>query len=176
MPDTPSKSEASVAAAPAAKKNPSFFRRMRVKARAGLRGGKKLMPKISPRGLSMLKGAAAPFGLNLAGVALEYAPDIVRAVKQDFGSSSEDPLDKMLRQDREIRNADRLRKLQRQKIEKLTAANVQRLTTTMPHLAASIMAGREIPEDGVVIGGRPRQDLLEQVAQQMAAGAFESEE
>lgn len=159
----------------------SFFERMKLRAKGVQRAARGFSMKdaarsakslAGPRGLSLLKGAAVPFGLNLAAVGLEYAPDIIKSVKRDFGTPDEDPLDRMIRYDREIRTADRLRKIQQRKLKELTAANVQRLQTTMPHLAASILAGREIPEDGVVIGGQPRQDLLEQVAAQMAEGGF----
>jgi hypothetical protein len=37
------------------------------------------------------------------------------------------------------------------------------------------LAGRELPEDGVVIGGTPRVDLLDQVAESMGAGMFQQQ-
>lgn len=166
------------------KKARSFFETMKLRAkgvkRAGVggtlravKGGAKGL--VGARGLSLLKGAAVPLGLNLLAVGAEYAPEIARAAKRDFGSN-EDPMDRMMRYDSEIRSADRLRELQRKKLKRLTEANIVRLQTSLPHLAASIAAGQEIPEDGVVIGGTPRQDLLEQVARQMAGGAFDGEE
>ena len=45
--------------------------------------------------------------------------------------------------------------------------NQQLLALRDPHLYAQVMAGRHLPQDAVVLGGAPRQDLMEELAQHM---------
>lgn len=53
------------------------------------------------------------------------------------------------------------------------AVNSQILASINPRLYAQLQAGRRLPRGAVVIGGRPRTDLLEQVAASMAGGAYD---
>lgn len=62
---------------------------------------------------------------------------------------------------------DRTKRLQR-----LTQENMAILMATTPRLAAQLMAGQKLPQGAVVIGGQPRMDLIQEVAQGMAMGQY----
>lgn len=64
---------------------------------------------------------------------------------------------------------------QERKIKQLREENQRRLAMYAPHLYNKVMAGRDLPRDSVVIGGRPRMDLLQELADQMAQGSFSEE-
>jgi hypothetical protein len=51
--------------------------------------------------------------------------------------------------------------------------NARRLAQFAPHLFNQVMAGRKLPRDAVVVGGQPRMDLLDELSQSMADGAWE---
>lgn len=53
------------------------------------------------------------------------------------------------------------------------AMNAQILAQTNPELYKQLLAGRKLPRGAIVIGGRPRMDLLEQVASEMGSGAYD---
>jgi len=63
--------------------------------------------------------------------------------------------------------------IKRQQLERSTAQNAARLAATAPHLYNQILAGRQLPQGAVVLGGQPRTDLLEQLSYGMATGQFQ---
>jgi len=65
------------------------------------------------------------------------------------------------------------REMNKQRLEKSAAQNAARLAATAPHLYNQILAGRQLPQGAVVLGGRPRTDLLEQLSHGMATGQFQ---
>jgi len=51
--------------------------------------------------------------------------------------------------------------------------NIQRLAMEAPDLYQSVMAGRRLPQGAVVIGGRPRTDLMNELGNLMSTpGSF----
>jgi len=50
--------------------------------------------------------------------------------------------------------------------------NLMNLQNQAPDLYASVAAGRRLPQGGIVIGGSPRQDLLNELGRAMADGRF----
>ena len=62
------------------------------------------------------------------------------------------------------------RQMKKQQLERSTAQNAARLAATAPHLYNQILAGRQLPQGAVVLGGQPRTDLLEQLSYGMAMG------
>lgn len=51
--------------------------------------------------------------------------------------------------------------------------NLARLAALAPDVYNQVAAGRRLPKDAVVIGGRPRMDLLEQLSLGMSEGSFQ---
>lgn len=56
--------------------------------------------------------------------------------------------------------------------ERATKA-MMRLAATNPQMYNEVLTGRKLPRGAMVFGGRPRTDLLELLAAQMAAGEYE---
>lgn len=54
---------------------------------------------------------------------------------------------------------------QQQEIER----NMLAVQQASPHLYAQVMAGRRLPQGSVVLGGQPRQDLMEELASYMGS-------
>jgi hypothetical protein len=50
--------------------------------------------------------------------------------------------------------------------------NLTRVQQYAPDLYAKVAAGRQLPQGAVVIGGAPRQDLLNELGRAMADGRF----
>jgi hypothetical protein len=50
--------------------------------------------------------------------------------------------------------------------------NLMRLQSESPDLYARVSAGRVLPQGAVVIGGAPRQDLLQQLGMSMSNNEF----
>lgn len=114
---------------------------------------------------------ALPFALEGAG----YVKD---AVKKGFGVGErffdgKSALDEFLGEKRQEQAYDDHQRKRAEALQQLKMQNRMRMMQVAPHLAQSLLAGRELPEDAVVIGGKPRVDLLDQVAEGMSAGAFQ---
>jgi hypothetical protein len=103
------------------------------------------------------------------------AQGVKSAIRSNFNVGSKffdgvTAVDEFLAQEKKAKNlADQERKRQ-MKLEMLRQQNLKVLRGLAPGLAASLEAGMELPEDGIMIGGRPRTDLLNSVADSMAAG------
>ena len=69
--------------------------------------------------------------------------------------------------------AERAAKLMEQaRMEKAIQENTAILARSNPNLYTSVLAGRRIPAGSVVLGGRPRTDLLQELAASMGSGRF----
>ncbi len=66
---------------------------------------------------------------------------------------------------------DRARRLQRD-----MATNAARLASVAPDVYNRVLAGRTLPRGAVVIGGRPRVDMLEELAYRMASGDYKPQQ
>lgn len=53
--------------------------------------------------------------------------------------------------------------------EMTTSANLNFLRQNAPEVHDAVLAGRRLPQDAVVLGGTPRQDLLSELARNMQA-------
>lgn len=140
-------------------------------ASAGVRDGLKSIrapkpaaPKVGGR--SRVRGGlttlAAVLGGVLAGRALMRTPtdtsEIDEAVNQAVRRSKGERVAKLLEQAR---------------MERTLAQNQARLAQANPTLYTSVMAGRKVPTGAVVLGGRPRTDLMRELAASMDSGAFQ---
>lgn len=62
-----------------------------------------------------------------------------------------------------------LRRAYAQRQQMLTNSNLQFLKQNAPEVYDSVMAGRRLPEDAIVLGGQPRRDLLEELTRNMGS-------
>ena len=58
------------------------------------------------------------------------------------------------------------------RLQRDMATNAARLASAAPEVYNRILAGRELPRGAVVLGGKPRVDLLEELAYRMASGEY----
>lgn len=66
--------------------------------------------------------------------------------------------------------------LEQARMERALAQNQARLAQANPTLYTSVMAGRKVPTGAVVLGGRPRTDLMRELAASMDSGAFQKKD
>jgi hypothetical protein len=76
---------------------------------------------------------------------------------------------------RELQYQTRLREIEHRRIETSMLRSMTRLAAANPQLYNEVMAGRKLPQGAVVLGGRPRMDLMEELALGMSAGQFPQE-
>ena len=81
--------------------------------------------------------------------------------------------DEALQMEEEVRRERRRREVENQAKARRYAENTVSLIQNAPMVARQIMAGRRLPKGAVVIGGTPRVDLMQQMADQMSQGAYE---
>jgi len=62
-----------------------------------------------------------------------------------------------------------LEKLQEARMKEEVQRNMMAVQRANPHLYAQVMAGRRLPQGAVVLGGQPRQDLMEELASHMGS-------
>jgi hypothetical protein len=68
------------------------------------------------------------------------------------------------------------RLLEQSRMERAITQNQARLAQANPTLYTSVMAGRKVPTGAVVLGGRPRTDLMRELAASMDSGAFQKKD
>jgi len=76
-------------------------------------------------------------------------------------------------QQRDILWRQKMSQITTQRYEQSIAKNAARLAAANPQLYNEVMAGRRLPQGAVVLGGRPRVDLMEELAMSMAGGQFQ---
>jgi len=83
-------------------------------------------------------------------------------------------LDESVVRDAEIKlRAEKTAKLMEQaRMEKAIQENTAILARSNPNLYTSVLAGRRVPAGSVVLGGRPRTDLMQELAASMGSGRF----
>jgi hypothetical protein len=79
-------------------------------------------------------------------------------------------VDEFLAEEKKAKMLQDQERRRQMKLDMLRQQNLKVLRGLAPGLAASLEAGMELPEDGIMIGGRPRADLLNLVADSMASG------
>jgi len=138
-------------------------------------------PDIARQVISKVKGAGGTLGRGVVGVgaaglavgaaSLLWDPvaDLVGGMEITGGAKRR--FKKAYAQDRAMMRARLLSEQRQKRIQALKAENMALLARTKPHLFLELSAGMKLPEDAVVIGGQPRQDLLEQVAEAMSQQA-----
>jgi len=126
-------------------------------------------PKISSM-LSSLKGKVAPTKGNLALGALAGLAGTRMLLKKEPDTTQIDQLVNNAVAKSKSEKVARL--LEQSRMEKALAENQMRLARQAPDLYTSVMAGRRVPKGSVVLGGRPRQDLMKELAASMDSGRY----
>lgn len=122
--------------------------------------------------------AALGFGvggtaLAAASMLLDPAVEMVKGAGETLGLREPVEFQRSLQAQQQMALAERVQRRKRERLERLTQENAANIATQNPHLFQEILAGRELPRDAVVLGGRPRTDLLKEVARNMAAGNYQ---
>ena len=119
---------------------------------------------------------AVGFGLPLLGMAKDAVNWGSRQATGDPLIGRELTVDQSLEMEKKVRMEQMRLQIQQQERAKVLTANTINLLQYAPDVARQVMAGRRLPKGGVVIGGTPRVDLMQEVAGQMADGAYQEQD
>ena len=118
--------------------------------------------------------------ISLAGQGLAFLSyPLLMGVQEDFreGSVGGDPRELLIEeQQRDKAFRDSLDRLKAASMQRQSFVNERLLAQRAPNLYNKILAGRPLPSGAVVIGGAPRRDLMQELANAMSAGAFSNQE
>jgi len=95
----------------------------------------------------------------------EIGAPLVKGIARDLGLADPegDPEGDFLREEKR-KGAQFSRALTKQRLQKQERINLERLRTQAPDIYASVMAGKNLPQGAIVLGGQQRQDLLQELA------------
>lgn len=129
---------------------------------ANLRGAK-VRRNVGIGALAGLGGVALGTGAVKVGLRAAGLDDesLMRKAMADLMASQ-------ARSELDARRAEATGRSMQQAIEQ----NLGRLQAAAPDVYASVAAGRRLPQGAVVLGGAPRQDLLNELGRAMADGRF----
>jgi len=139
---------------------------------AALRAARAKGKKLS--GPNALTALAALGGVG-AGSALVAGP--IRSVTERMMGVDDETLQRKALSDlmasrAEAEQRQLVRQAQVNSIDQSIQGNLMRLQQSAPDIYAAVAAGRKLPQGAVVIGGSPRQDLLNELGRAMADGRF----
>lgn len=146
-------------------------------AKAGARVAKRNRLRAQKQSLAPLRKLGrrldtASWVIPLAYLGYTYGKEKIRE-NFNVGSKFFDgvtAVDELLQEEKKARMLREQERKRQMKLDMLRQENIKVLRGLAPGLAASLEAGMELPEDGIMIGGRPRADLLNLVADSMASG------
>lgn len=121
-----------------------------------------------------LKGAG--FALGGLGAAVGVVDMFKEPAKAAYDYVTKDPVEEQGRMLRAREALIRLRQRQeadKRETERLRGMNLQRIAQLSPQLALELSVGRTLPKGAAVIGGRPRTDVLDSIADAMAEGTLD---
>lgn len=104
-------------------------------------------------------------GLFGASVAVPMIDDLL-----DKGMSQ--PFERAIGAEADLAKRGPATMLKMERLQELQALNAARLASLKPALYNQILAGQQLPEGAVVIGGTQREDLLDHVTMKMAQGEY----
>jgi len=122
--------------------------------------------------VSTILGGALIADIATREAGLPLAAGAQRAVTGESFLDPETSFSVVLRQQQELRKREALRRAEISRIQRLMAQNMSRLATAAPHLYNQVLAGQQLPAGAVVLGGEPREDLMEALAFSMASGSL----
>ena len=99
-----------------------------------------------------------------------FAAPLARSLGEDLGVL--DPVvdpEQEFKKQQDIQTAQFASLLKKRRLQEQGQKNMEILRTKAPDVYQSVMAGRRLPQGAVVLGGRPRQDLLQELAQNMGS-------
>jgi len=166
----------------------TFRRKMRAKAAAAEIAGERQMASsgLPGRLAGAFKKYAVAGQLDMAGrhpiatgvqIGTVAAPILgalskaVRGRMDEFGDLR-GTFEKRAELEGQRRAAEQATLMRAERVASLMQMNLQRLSQAAPDLYMQIAAGQRLPQGATVLGGRPRTDLLRDVAQGMAEGRF----
>ena len=82
----------------------------------------------------------------------------------------------IVRAERDAKSTKIAQLLTQAREEKALGENKQRLAQSAPDLYSAVMAGQRLPKGSVVLGGRPREDLMRQLAASMDSGRYRQQD
>ena len=82
----------------------------------------------------------------------------------------------IVRAERDAKSTKVAQLLKQAREEKALGENKQRLAQSAPDLYSAVMAGQRLPKGSVVLGGRPREDLMRQLAASMDSGRYRQQD
>jgi hypothetical protein len=131
-----------------------------------------------PAGATSLLGkvgkVAAPVGLGLFG--LEVAEGLFEGFKSGYPSAGMGDHSTAMDLERNRLKVQQEMGMRVKRLEALRQRNVAAIMQFAPDLAASLLAGRRLPQEGIAIGGRKREDLLGEVALMMSQGGMSQQQ
>lgn len=124
----------------------------------------------------MTKTAAGTVGATALGaslgvpLAMEGGDFLPKVVSRETGQTQQ----RAIQAEMTMRALEKEKMLRSQRLQMDMKANVARLAAMAPDVYSQVLAGRRIPRGGVVIGGTPRIDLMEDLASSMSQGRFQA--
>lgn len=128
---------------------------------------------VPPKAVSALRKLGKFKGLGLSALGIgaglvgagrllgDYRENMIRSALLDIQKGQD-----------ALRQREMMRQAQAASYEDAIGRNLRSLQQSAPDLYASVAAGRKLPQGGVVIGGAPRQDLLNELGRAMSDGRF----
>lgn len=105
-------------------------------------------------------------------VGSEVVAPVGKSVKDRLTGKAAEDFQAALELRRKERLTMDLERLKRERFERDIARNMASLATMNPQVYNQVLAGRRLPPEAIVIGGRKRTDFLETLAAAMADGQF----
>lgn len=115
------------------------------------------------------------YGVGTAGWLFGLGLPLGGAVKRNLSGEATRDRYARLRTMVEGRQRAQLLQLEMQLKQRRMAEAAARMAATNPQMYNEVMAGRVLPPQAAVLGGVPRQDLMDQVTYQMATGGFQQQ-
>lgn len=152
-----------------AAKSAKGLKKLGLKARAMAKGPMGMAGQIDMMGRhpvaqgAMLAGLAAPALIGLSSKLrgrLDEMGDLRGTFEKRLGLAGEQ------------RAAEQASLMRAERVANLMQMNLQRLASVAPDLYMQVAAGQRLPQGATVLGGKPRTDLLKQLAMQMSEGRF----
>tara|TARA_R100000458_G_scaffold24886_1_gene22409 strand:+ start:2767 stop:3291 length:525 start_codon:yes stop_codon:yes gene_type:complete len=114
-------------------------------------------------------GITAPSMFYGMPMVYDIAKGGVQAARRSVGGSGGEI--QAIRNARAQAEAMQMQQMHMQQQKQGISKNIAQLAATNPHLYNQILAGRTLPQGSVVLGGKPRVDLLEDLALRMGPPA-----
>lgn len=109
-------------------------------------------------------------GMGAGFVGSEVLSPLARGIREFVTGEERRHEADLLRLELELSQRRRAEEARMARQKQMVEMNAQRLASFAPDLAQRVLAGRRITQGGVAIGGRPRTDLLTELASYMSDG------